>query len=204
MKTSLRIAASIAILMAAGQIFAKARDVAAKSARHANADAAKEKRATAKEALSGKANNKTDARQTRQERRIEEVKPLRHRYSFDADASDSVGNADLSLQGGASVSGGELVLPGGAYNAGHVAATGAALDEIAATINGAKGVTFESWVKLDLVDWARLFCIGSDGQNNMELVPRHDVNGVVQHPMARLNCPDATLDRRLWIRPGGT
>jgi hypothetical protein len=43
MKTFLRIAVSIAILMAAGQIFEKARDAAAQSARRANADASKEK-----------------------------------------------------------------------------------------------------------------------------------------------------------------
>ena len=37
---------------------------------------------------------------------------LTHRYNFNSDARDSVGGADGVLQGGASVSGGALVLDG--------------------------------------------------------------------------------------------
>ena len=69
---------------------------------------------------------------------------LAHRYSFDADASDSVGGNDGILIDDASVSGGELILDG--------APNGPSGDSMGFTSTigigsnfGSNGVTFEAW-----------------------------------------------------------
>ena len=103
---------------------------------------------------------------------------LTHRYSFntDGDASDSVGGANGTLQGGATVSGGQLVLGGGGY-----------LDLPAGQINIATNtsVTFEAWVTFgDPATWAYLFAfgniVGSGGQNHIACVPASE-NGGFHH-----------------------
>jgi hypothetical protein len=43
---------------------------------------------------------------------VDEVPVLTHRYSFDNDASDSVGRANGTLEGSAAVSGGQVHLDG--------------------------------------------------------------------------------------------
>lgn len=62
---------------------------------------------------------------------------LVHRYSFDTDASDSVGSADGTLTAGATVSGGQLVMDGADE---WVDLSGAAVD-----IAGKSAVTIEYW-----------------------------------------------------------
>lgn len=94
---------------------------------------------------------------------------LAHRYSFTADASDSVGKANGTLMGNASVTGGQLVLDGSA---------GTYLDLPASIINIATNtaVTFEAWVAFgDRQIWSYLFAFGNtvngSGQNQIASVP---------------------------------
>jgi hypothetical protein len=82
---------------------------------------------------------------------------LAHRYSFSTDASDSVGGANGTLQGNATVTGGQLVLDGSA---------GTYLDLPGGLINVAtnRGVTIEAWVTFGSIQqWCRLFDFGADG-----------------------------------------
>jgi hypothetical protein len=82
---------------------------------------------------------------------------LTHRYSFTANANDSVGTADGVLQGNATVAGGKLVLDG---------TTGTYLDLPGGIINIAtnKSISIETWVTFnDSAFWARLFDFGADG-----------------------------------------
>jgi hypothetical protein len=81
---------------------------------------------------------------------------LTHRYSFNgSDASDSVGGANGSLMGSATVSGGQLVLDG---------ASGSYVDLPAGKINLATNtaVTFDAWVTFgNPATWAYLFGFGN-------------------------------------------
>ncbi|MAT73164.1 MAG: hypothetical protein CMJ58_27070 [Planctomycetaceae bacterium] len=100
---------------------------------------------------------------------------LVHRYSFESDASDSVGSADGVIMGNtASFSGGELILdnPDGvgsaAFNDGAVPDTGAFVDfpnhlfSQAAAADQYGAVTVELWVTMDVNrDWSALFSAGS-------------------------------------------
>lgn len=63
---------------------------------------------------------------------------IQHRYSFDADASDSVGGANWTLEGAANVAGGSLVLDGSA-------GTRAQQDGSTIGINGYGSITLEMW-----------------------------------------------------------
>ncbi len=83
---------------------------------------------------------------------------LTHRYSFDADAADSVGAADGTLADGATVAGGQLVLAGGGQYVDLPAATIA--------INTYSAVTLEAWVTIDPVtpNWSMISAFGlNDG-----------------------------------------
>lgn len=87
---------------------------------------------------------------------------LVHRYSFNADASDSVGSADGTLEGGATVSGGQLLLAGGPDN------TAPHVDLPSDILSNYTSATIEAWFTIDAqVDWQRLFDFGdtsgSDG-----------------------------------------
>ena len=117
----------------------------------------------------------------------EEYSALRHRYSFDFDASDGVGTADLKLKGRSRVSDGNLFLAGDPNNGSNAYADGSALTEIASTINSAKGVTFEAWVLVDANYMARLFCVGANSNNNLELIVQPNAQ---TSPIAYINCPD--------------
>jgi hypothetical protein len=81
---------------------------------------------------------------------------LAHRYSFNGnDASDSVGGANGTLMGNATVSGGQLVLDG---------SFGSYVDLPAGQINIAtnNAVTFEAWVSFgNAATWAYLFGFGN-------------------------------------------
>ncbi|HWD94348.1 MAG TPA: LamG-like jellyroll fold domain-containing protein, partial [Verrucomicrobiae bacterium] len=94
---------------------------------------------------------------------------LTHRYSFNSDASDSVGGANGTLMGTAAISGGQLVLDGSA---------GCYLDLPGGQINIATNpaVTFDAWVTFgDATTWAELFGFGNtnggNGVNNIACVP---------------------------------
>jgi mono/diheme cytochrome c family protein len=87
---------------------------------------------------------------------------IRHRYTFAVDASDLVGTAHGTLQGGATVSGGALMLNGG----------GAFVDLPNNMFTGYTSVTFEMWVTDNgSGGWARIFDFGNstggeDAQGN--------------------------------------
>lgn len=99
---------------------------------------------------------------------------LVHRYSFDADASDSVGSADGVIVGNtASFSGGQITLdnPDGtgsaAFNDGNIPNTGAFVDFPNHTFSNAAAsgvygaVSIEMWVTMDQNrDWSALFSAG--------------------------------------------
>lgn len=100
---------------------------------------------------------------------------LTHRYSFTSDASDSVGGANGTLMGSATVSGGQLVLDGSA---------GCYLNLPGGQINIATNtaVTFEAWVSFgNATTWAELFAFGNtnngSGVNNIACVPCADAGG---------------------------
>lgn len=78
---------------------------------------------------------------------------LVHRYSFNTDASDSIGGADATLFGDASVSGGALQLDGaGDY---------ANLDASAIALNTFTTLTLETWwTHNDTENWQRVFDFG--------------------------------------------
>jgi hypothetical protein len=83
---------------------------------------------------------------------------LIHRYSFTTDPNDSVGNANGTLVGGASVSGGSLVLPGGGFSSDG----GAYLDLPNGLLTNLTAVTFEAWVTDNGSGaWARVWDFGT-------------------------------------------
>ena len=84
---------------------------------------------------------------------------LRNRYSFSADASDTAGTAHGTMLGGATVSGGSLVLNG----------SGAYLDLPNNLVTGYTAITIEVWlINNGSGNWARLFDFGnsSAGEGN--------------------------------------
>lgn len=100
---------------------------------------------------------------------------LAHRYSFTSDASDSVGGANGTLMGSATVSGGQLVLDG---------SSGCYLDLPGAQINIATNfaVTFDAWVTFGpATTWGELFAfgntVGGNGVDNIACVPAADGGG---------------------------
>lgn len=100
---------------------------------------------------------------------------LTHRYSFTTDASDSIGGANGTFMGDATVSGGQLVLDGTA---------GTYLSLPAGQINIATNtsVTIEAWVTFeDPSTWAYLFGFGNTnngaGVGQIGCVPCADAGG---------------------------
>jgi hypothetical protein len=80
---------------------------------------------------------------------------LLHRYSFNGDATDSVGGANGTLMGTASIAGGALVLPGGTNGT-------AFCDLPNGIISSLSNATFEAWYKKTAnLGWQRLFDFGS-------------------------------------------
>lgn len=83
---------------------------------------------------------------------------LTHRYSFAADATDSVGNARGTLEGAANISDGQLRLNG---------TRGTYVNLPGGLIAGYDAVTFEFWASLSANrNWARVFDQGSTNGNS--------------------------------------
>ncbi|MCS7091573.1 MAG: LamG-like jellyroll fold domain-containing protein [Verrucomicrobiota bacterium] len=102
---------------------------------------------------------------------------LRHRYSFNADARDTVGNQHGTLQGGATISGGQVLLDG-------VSAYVELPSYLLAPTNIPHGaVTFEGWITTYPINgaWTRLFdfgnIVGSVGSKNFFFAPNTAANG---------------------------
>ncbi|MBN2842514.1 MAG: hypothetical protein JXM68_05455, partial [Sedimentisphaerales bacterium] len=108
---------------------------------------------------------------------------LVHKYTFNeaGTAADSVGNADLTINGNATVAGGQLVLPGGGTRAHNASAAAAALSELAATINGSTAITMEMWfTQSQDSNWSKVFMAGQGfGDNYMDITPRRGNNNNV-------------------------
>jgi hypothetical protein len=104
------------------------------------------------------------------------VAALKHRYTFNGSTNDSVGTANGTLFGNATLSGGQLVLPG---------ATGDYLGLNAPQIGIASytDLTIESWFTVDAhVNWQRLFDFGDRdgapaGQGYIYYVPQQGAGG---------------------------
>ncbi len=102
---------------------------------------------------------------------------LTHRYSFAADASDSVGHADGTLEGAAAITNGHVRLTG---------TRGTYVNLPGGLIAGYKAATFEFWADLGANrNWARVFDQGSTNGNNGQ----HDL----------YFCPRSGRDFRLTI-----
>lgn len=90
---------------------------------------------------------------------------LVHRYSFAADANDSVGTAHGKLVNGASITGGAVVLPGGTPSSDP---TSAYVDLPNGLLTNLTAATFEAWVTdNESGAWARIWDFGnsSDGED---------------------------------------
>jgi hypothetical protein len=115
---------------------------------------------------------------------------LTHRYTFDTDASDTVGNADATLMGNATISGAKVVLDGSA---------GTYVDLPAAALNIATNpsVTFDIWVTFgETGDWSRLFDFGEEGgAKEIYFTPKGPGNGT-QHRLSENIPGGATID---WV-----
>ncbi len=91
----------------------------------------------------------------------------RHRYSFTADATDSVGNADLTLSTGSVT--GALV----SNNSVTADASGDSLKELGIVINSAAVITFEGWYTLEgNQTWSKIFVAGSSGTDFIAHTPK--------------------------------
>ena len=113
---------------------------------------------------------------------------LVNQYTFnDGTANDSVGSADATLMGTASVSGGALVLTGGGPGNSY-ADLGAGLASAAGAGGTAGAVTTETWVTFNAhADWAVIFSFGNSGPDAMDndggdgtywqLIPQNGING---------------------------
>ncbi len=108
---------------------------------------------------------------------VSPAEALTHRYSFTADARDSIGHADGTLEGAATISGGKVHLDG---------TRGTYVNLPGGLIAGDDAVTFEFWADLGANrSWARVFDQGSTNGNNGQ----HDL----------YFCPHSGRDFRLTI-----
>ncbi len=88
---------------------------------------------------------------------------LLHRYDFSNDVSDKVGAADGSLAGGASISGGSVLLDG----------SGAYVDLPNGLLTSLDSISVECWLTdLGSSTWARIFDFGNNTSINMFLAPK--------------------------------
>ncbi len=100
---------------------------------------------------------------------------LVHKYTFnEGSAADAIGNADMNVNGNASLKGGELILPGGGTRVNNASAAGASLTELAATINGSTVISMELWfTQSQNSGWSKLFMAGQGFDNKyMDITPR--------------------------------
>ena len=85
---------------------------------------------------------------------------LTHRYSFNGDANDSMGNANGTLQGGATITNGALMLNG----------ANSYLALPANLVTGYSAITIEAWVTdSGSSPWARIFDFGNNNADYMFL-----------------------------------
>ncbi len=86
------------------------------------------------------------------------IPSLAHRYSFASDVGDSIGMANGTLKGSASIANGALNLPGTSGSYGELPG---------GLVSGCRAVTIEYWTDLGANgDWARVFDFGNiDGPN---------------------------------------
>jgi hypothetical protein len=98
------------------------------------------------------------------------IADLVHRWSFDT-VSDSVGTANMTVNGTASLSGGALTLPGGGTRANN------ATLPIGATIGAATSLTVETWFTMGTGNgnWSKVWMFGTADTNYMDLTPRSGV-----------------------------
>jgi hypothetical protein len=94
-----------------------------------------------------------------------------HRYSFTNDANDSVGTANGTLMGNATISGGQVVLDGSDGTYVDLAAIGA-------DIGNLTSMTVEAWVNWNDPGpyWQRIFDFGQDTTSYMFLTPKAERN----------------------------
>ncbi len=121
---------------------------------------------------------------------------LLHRYSFTSDATDSVGSADGTLVGAASVTGGKLDLT----NSGSYMST----PGIKASVEVQRNLTVEAWVtdaSPDHVD--KVFSWGIDGNNEFTLYARHD-DAAGGNALAVLNTAGANADNNAGAQVTGS
>jgi hypothetical protein len=94
---------------------------------------------------------------------VENLGTLAHRYSFTADASDSVGNANGTLNGGATISGDAVQLD---------ASTSTYVDLPAGLIHNYPAVTIDAWATFNsTANWARLWFFGDSQANEFYFAP---------------------------------
>ncbi|RYD40127.1 MAG: hypothetical protein EOP85_14775, partial [Verrucomicrobiaceae bacterium] len=100
---------------------------------------------------------------------------LAHRWSFD-NANDSVGTANASVNGTASLIGGALILPGGSPR------TNNATLPISSTISAATSLTVETWFTMGTGsgDWGKVWMFGTSNTNYMDFTPRSGTNELNQ------------------------
>jgi hypothetical protein len=91
------------------------------------------------------------------------VATLTHRYTFNTNAEDVVGNSDAILHGNATVTNGQVVLDGSADTY---------VELPAAILEGYDAVTIDTWVTFrDAATWARLWYFGDDRANEFYIAP---------------------------------
>ena len=82
---------------------------------------------------------------------------LLHRWSFNGDANDSVGGANATLMGTASIANGQLQLPGGGPFANFASVN------IGPTLSTNASITVEEWVTINaLTTWSKTWMFGYD------------------------------------------
>ncbi|MEX2212570.1 MAG: LamG-like jellyroll fold domain-containing protein [Phycisphaeraceae bacterium] len=106
-----------------------------------------------------------------------------HRYSFNGDANDSIGGANLTLVNGASVVGGQLVLANNGTN--NNAATGQYAELPDGLISGLDGnATFEAWIvrTADGNNWQRIIDFGGGTGEYLFVSPKAGIGGPEGEP----------------------
>jgi hypothetical protein len=140
---------------------------------------------------------------------------LAHRWSFD-NALDSIRGVNCSLRGGATISGGSLMLPGtgSRANCGEINGVDDATGNgVGLTLNTNQSITFEGWVTVStLVNWSKAWMIGTPnggaqpGLAYVDFTPRAGANGNV--PSMSLDTTNTTevntrggitADPALWV-----
>lgn len=102
---------------------------------------------------------------------VQNIGSLTHRYSFTSDTSDSVGAANGTLQGTATVSGGSLILDGN---------PGSYVELPPGLLGGYDAATIDTWVTFNTAQtWARLWYFGDDRADEFYVAP--SVNGGGAH-----------------------